>query len=507
MQGIANQPEAASGAPRSMADCLKTRGPGARANGGLSFEEFLTEGAASTNEAAAPRTKQTPDGKEGPAEAAPADDAKVEATDDAQPAAEGPASADSDRPDGKADAEEGASPDAEALANAEILSADVPQEVADASVPDAAVDEPVATEPSAKPEQTAEATVQEAPTDAAAARLPADAQKSDTPSEANMTERQTAGERPRTETPALASDAEKAEKAPAEPPKPAARAITDATQKQSVEEAEAKPATDAAPERPASDPRAEARASAPNEPERPESPEQTKPTENRANPVIAEAKASAESAPFGPAIREAVSAPAGEGGLPRARRTDRPQVEQAPPALAGASRAAAGQANAVRSALGTSSPRALNETQFVDAVIRQSRLIERPDGSTELTVSLKPAQLGSVLVRFSLKDDRLTAQVEIEQAGARGVVGNLLQRVKEALAEDGIDLERFDVGLRREPNPNPGNHDRRGQAANGRAFDLDRDADDEETESISPWDRLRRAGRPAIGTGMIDFVA
>jgi flagellar hook-length control protein FliK len=112
-------------------------------------------------------------------------------------------------------------------------------------------------------------------------------------------------------------------------------------------------------------------------------------------------------------------------------------------------------------------PRALNETQFVDNVIRHCRLLTRPDGSSEMRLNLDPPDLGPITLRLTLKNDHLQARVELDHPDLRQAVQTLIPRIRESLAGEGLSLDRFEIDLRRQPGSPNGGHadDSRDQAS------------------------------------------
>ena len=85
---------------------------------------------------------------------------------------------------------------------------------------------------------------------------------------------------------------------------------------------------------------------------------------------------------------------------------------------------------------------------FLENVVRQTRLLTRPDGASELTLNLQPSELGSVVVRLTLKDGHLDGHLQVDNPSARESLESVLPRVKQALAGEGIDLDRLEVAVR-----------------------------------------------------------
>jgi len=145
----------------------------------------------------------------------------------------------------------------------------------------------------------------------------------------------------------------------------------------------------------------------------------------------------------------------------------------------------------------------MNETLFVDTMLRQARLIERPNGDADMTIALKPDELGSVTIRLSLRQDRLTAEVNVQNEDARVAMTDVVQRVKQALAEDGLELDEFSIGLRREWRQHANRESRDENPASDRGA---AGSGENNIESAGPEARVR-ALRQASATGTMDFVA
>jgi flagellar hook-length control protein FliK len=90
----------------------------------------------------------------------------------------------------------------------------------------------------------------------------------------------------------------------------------------------------------------------------------------------------------------------------------------------------------------------LDQAHFLDNIVRQARLLTRPDGARELTLNLQPPELGTVVIRLTLKNDHLQGQIQADSQATRESLQSLIPAVKQSLAGDGINLDRLDVGPR-----------------------------------------------------------
>jgi flagellar hook-length control protein FliK len=150
---------------------------------------------------------------------------------------------------------------------------------------------------------------------------------------------------------------------------------------------------------------------------------------------------------------------------------------------------------------GSQESRPMNETQLLDNVIRHCRMLTRPDGSSEIRLRLDPPELGSITLRLTLKDDHLYARVELQNSDLRQSVENLIPRIREALAGDGLSLDRFDIDSRRQPESQTGGN---GDGSQGQSS---RDGGE---RLASPDDSAKRPSRrpTTIRTpeGVMDFT-
>jgi len=66
-------------------------------------------------------------------------------------------------------------------------------------------------------------------------------------------------------------------------------------------------------------------------------------------------------------------------------------------------------------------------------------------GSSRLRVQLRPPDLGQIDLRLTMRAGRIEATVQVE----RPIVGELIERavpaIREALADEGVDISKFDV--------------------------------------------------------------
>ncbi|MGD1001225.1 MAG: flagellar hook-length control protein FliK [Candidatus Brocadiia bacterium] len=141
---------------------------------------------------------------------------------------------------------------------------------------------------------------------------------------------------------------------------------------------------------------------------------------------------------------------------------------------------------------------------FLENIVRQTRLLTRPDGASELTLSLQPSELGSVTVRLTLKAGHLDGRLQVDNQSARESLESVLPRVKQALAGEGIDLDRLEVAVRGDGSSRQGGQDsaRSRQASQAGS----RLSGDDMTIAAPVGASAALAGRSAAATGTMDFI-
>lgn len=113
-------------------------------------------------------------------------------------------------------------------------------------------------------------------------------------------------------------------------------------------------------------------------------------------------------------------------------------------ALNSAGPALAKNGHAAAAAQGTR-PSPIEYTRFVQRVSRAFHALGDEGGQIKLRLS--PPELGSLKLEVKLQDGVMTARLEAETAAARGLLVDSLPQLRERLAEQGIQIERFDVDL------------------------------------------------------------
>jgi flagellar hook-length control protein FliK len=143
----------------------------------------------------------------------------------------------------------------------------------------------------------------------------------------------------------------------------------------------------------------------------------------------------------------------------------------------------------------------LDQDHLMSNILRQAKMIRRPDGGSEMSLRLQPEDMGSVLVKLTMQNDQLSARLQVDSALVREAVDNLMTRVRESLADEGIDLDSFSVGVRQEGQPGPGQG--RSEEETG-FFESDAPATD---EAANRPQRLRPAAPLPADAGRMNFIA
>ncbi len=99
----------------------------------------------------------------------------------------------------------------------------------------------------------------------------------------------------------------------------------------------------------------------------------------------------------------------------------------------------------------------VDPARFVQRVSGAMRAANQGDGRIQLRLS--PPELGSLKIEIVVKQGALTASLETETVAARNVLLDNLPALRERLAEQDIQIEKFDVDVRRDGQQQPDNQD------------------------------------------------
>ena len=134
--------------------------------------------------------------------------------------------------------------------------------------------------------------------------------------------------------------------------------------------------------------------------------------------------------------------------------------------------------------------------RFVQRVSRAFQAASERGGSVRLR--LHPPELGSIRLELTVRNGMMTARLEVETATARAMLLDNLPALRERLAEQDIEVQRFDVDLSNQssggsperPGDDPLPHDH--PEDNSQHTPAEQDA---EAESTAPRRSVTRPGQ------------
>ncbi len=92
----------------------------------------------------------------------------------------------------------------------------------------------------------------------------------------------------------------------------------------------------------------------------------------------------------------------------------------------------------------------VDSTRFVQRVANAFASLSQRGGDS-VRLKLYPPELGSLRMEITVKNGELSARVEAETSAAKSVLLDNLPQLRDRLAEQGIKVERFDVGVSDQP--------------------------------------------------------
>ncbi|MEW5724845.1 MAG: flagellar hook-length control protein FliK [Thermodesulfobacteriota bacterium] len=119
--------------------------------------------------------------------------------------------------------------------------------------------------------------------------------------------------------------------------------------------------------------------------------------------------------------------------------------------LTGAAEARAGQAGGSSRTTATHLPSRLSESVVRQVV--EKMVLQANNNQQRLTLSLEPQDLGRLNINLVLKNNSLQAAIVAENPQVKAALEEQLGHLREALAEQGLNLESFDVSLGWEHQP------------------------------------------------------
>jgi len=89
------------------------------------------------------------------------------------------------------------------------------------------------------------------------------------------------------------------------------------------------------------------------------------------------------------------------------------------------------------------------QSEMLDRVVRMTKL-SVDKGGGEVRLRLHPPKLGFLRIQISVRDGVVQASMQTENAAARHLISQHLQDLRDALAQQGLDLAEFDVSVGKE---------------------------------------------------------
>ena len=133
---------------------------------------------------------------------------------------------------------------------------------------------------------------------------------------------------------------------------------------------------------------------------------------------------------------------------------------------------------------------AVDPSRFVSRVARAFEAAQQRGGGP-IEIRLSPPELGAMQVRIELREGVLTASIETDTQAARNALLDNLPALRDRLAEQSIQIEKFDVDVRDE---------NQGQQAQERETEADRDptsGEERDSRGEQSTDPTPEAGAPA----------
>ena len=101
-------------------------------------------------------------------------------------------------------------------------------------------------------------------------------------------------------------------------------------------------------------------------------------------------------------------------------------------------------------------------TQRLGEALGQRLAAQIARGVWKVELALKPQDLGNIEIKLDMKDGALEASFKATEAMTRDLITDSLPRLKEALAQSGMEVAEVNVNVRQDSqnggNPTPGRH-------------------------------------------------
>lgn len=140
-------------------------------------------------------------------------------------------------------------------------------------------------------------------------------------------------------------------------------------------------------------------------------------------------------------------------------------------------------------------------SRLSDSIIKQvadKMLFQVRNGQQQLRVNLNPPELGRININIVMKQSGLQASIIAESSVVRDALEGQIHQLRAALAEQGLDLERFDVFVAHDQQQSASGWRRSQSPEHERARTLNQESLDESAEAVST--RLN-------GNNLVDLLA
>ncbi|MCD6396160.1 MAG: flagellar hook-length control protein FliK [Spirochaetaceae bacterium] len=87
------------------------------------------------------------------------------------------------------------------------------------------------------------------------------------------------------------------------------------------------------------------------------------------------------------------------------------------------------------------------EESINSKIVKQSSVILKNSGATEIKLILKPEQLGKVRIKLNMQDNRISGNIIVDNASIKEIFENNLQNLERAFRENGFDTAALNVSV------------------------------------------------------------
>ena len=141
-----------------------------------------------------------------------------------------------------------------------------------------------------------------------------------------------------------------------------------------------------------------------------------------------------------------------------------------------------------------------------EQIIRSARVLNR-DGATQVTMRLDPPELGEVSIRLaSTQNGIVSGEIAVESQKVQEIVQRNMGALREALSEQGIQIDQIDVSVDERGGSNLADREAFREALEDRADNSRSDADQQHSQEQQEMPEEESQAPPSIDGG-VNFVA